>query len=236
MDLCYETYLKDIIGRKRVKDVDTLSDLFGVLASCIGSGISPSSLEKTFKSVKKVNVTDDTINSYIQHFQDSFIIAIAKKYNIKGKAYMKTPFKVYFEDIGVRNARTNFSQIEETHIMENIIFNELRYRGFNVSIGEVNINELIDKIDCNGKKIYKKKSLEVDFIATKKDQKYYVQSCLNISEEETLKREKRSLNYINDSFKKIIVTKDGLDVRRDENGIVIIDLFDFLLNPNSLEL
>lgn len=236
MDLCYETYLKDIIGRKRVKDVDTLSDLFGVLASCIGSGISPSSLEKTFKSVKKVNVTDDTINSYIQHFQDSFIIAIAKKYNIKGKAYIKTPFKVYFEDIGVRNASTNFSQIEETHIMENIIFNELRYRGFNVSIGEVNINEPIDKIDCNGKKIYKKKSLEVDFIATKKDQKYYVQSCLNISEEETLKREKRSLNYINDSFKKIIVTKDGLDVRRDENGIVIIDLFDFLLNPNSLEL
>lgn len=232
--LCEEMYLKDIIGRKGVKDIDSLSDLFGVLASCVGTGISPSSLEKTFKSEKKVIVTDDTINNYINHFQDSFVVSKALKYNIKGKKYINTPYKVYFEDIGVRNARTDFRQIEETHLMENIIYNELRYRGYNVSVGEVDINEMTDRIDCNGKKIYKKKALEVDFIATKGNQKYYIQSCLNLNDETSL-REKRSLYYIDDSFKKIIVTKDGLDVRRDENGFTIIDIFQFLLDINSLD-
>lgn len=233
-NLCEETYLKDIIGRKNVKDVDTLSDLFEVLASCVGTGVSPSSLEKTFKSEKKVIVTDDTINNYINHFQDSFVVSKALKYNIKGKKYINTPYKVYFEDIGVRNARTDFRQIEETHLMENIIYNELRYRGYNVCVGEVDINEMTNRIDCNGKKIYKKKALEVDFIATKGDQKYYIQSCLNLNDETSL-REKRSLYYIDDSFKKIIITKDGLDIRRDENGFIIIDIFRFLLDINSLD-
>ena len=231
MDLCQETYLKDIIGRKHVKDGDTLSDLFGVLASCVGSGVSPSSLEKAFRARKSVSVSDDTIATYIHHFEDAFVVSIANKYNIKGRAYINTPFKVYFEDIGVRNARTNFSQIEETHLMENIIYNELRYRGFHVSVGEVDVNEMTDRIDINGKKIYKQKSLEVDFIATKGNQKYYIQSCLNMNDEETLKREKRSLHAIDDSFEKIIVTKNGLDTFIDENGYRIIDIFDFLLNP-----
>lgn len=191
-------------------------------------------LKKTFKSEKKVIVTDDTINNYINHFQDSFVVSKALKYNIKGKKYINTPYKVYFEDIGVRNARTDFRQIEETHLMENIIYNELRYRGYNVSVGEVDINEMTDRIDCNGKKIYKKKALEVDFIATKGNQKYYIQSCLNLNNETSL-REKRSLYYIDDSFKKIIVTKDGLDLRRDENGFTIIDIFQFLLDINSLD-
>ena len=234
LDLCYETYLKDIIGRKNIKDADNLSDLLGVLASCIGSGVSPSNLEKTFKLNKNIIMCDDTISNYINHFQDAFVISIAKKYNIKGKAYINTPYKVYFEDIGVRNAKTNFSQIEESHIMENIIYNELRYRGFNVSVGEIDVNEMTDRIDVNGNHIYKKKSLEVDFIATKDSQKIYVQSCLNINDENTLNREKRSLYYIDDSFKKIIVTKNGLDPYYDSNGFLIVDIFDFLLNPKFL--
>lgn len=234
LDLCYETYLKDIIGRKNIKDADNLSDLLGVLASCIGSSVSPSNLEKTFKSNKNIIMCDDTISNYINHFQDAFVISIAKKYNIKGKAYINTPYKVYFEDIGVRNAKTNFSQIEESHIMENIIYNELRYRGFNVSVGEIDVNEMTDRIDVNGNHIYKKKSLEVDFIATKDSQKIYVQSCLNINDENTLNREKRSLYYIDDSFKKIIVTKNGLDPYYDSNGFLIVDIFDFLLNPKFL--
>ena len=235
-ELCYEVYLKDIIGRKGVKDPDSLNELFSVLASNIGCGVSPLSLERTFRAQSNKVVTDDTINNYINHFVDSFVVSKAFKYNIKGKAYINTPYKVYFEDIGVRNAKTGFKQIEETHIMENIIYNELRYRGFSVDVGEVNINEMTDKIDSNGKKIYKKKSLEVDFIANKGNQKYYIQSCLNINNSETLEREKRSLYYIDDSFKKIIVTKDGLEIRRDDNGFTIIDVFDFLLNINSLDL
>ena len=234
LDLCYETYLKDIIGRKNIKDADNLSDLLGVLASCIGSGVSPSNLEKTFKLNKNIIMCDDTISNYINHFQDAFVISIAKKYNIKGKAYINTPYKVYFEDIGARPAKTNFSHIEESHIMENIIYNELRYRGFNVSVGEIDVNEMTDRIDVNGKHIYKKKSLEVDFIATKDSQKIYVQSCLNINDENTLNREKRSLYYIDDSFKKIIVTKNGLDPYYDSNGFLIVDIFDFLLNPKFL--
>jgi len=234
-ELCYEVYLKDIISRKGVKDPETLDELFSVLASCIGTAVSPLSLERTFKSKRNISVTDDTINNYINHFVDSFVVSKALKYNIKGKSYINTPYKVYFEDIGVRNAKTGFRQIEEPHIMENIIYNELRYRGFSVDVGEVDINEITDRLDSNGKKIYKKKALEVDFVANKGNQKYYIQSCLNINDLDTLEREKRSLYYIDDSFKKIIVTKDGLDIRKDDNGFTIIDIFDFLLNDNSLE-
>ena len=235
-DLCYEVYLKDIIGRRGVKDPEALDELFSVLASCIGSGVSPSNLEKTFKEQRERNITDDTIGNYINHFIDAFVVSKALKYNIKGKAYINTPYKVYFEDIGVRNAKTGFRQIEETHLMENIIYNELRFRGFKVDVGEVDVNEMTDRIDSNGKKIYKKKSLEVDFIAQRGNSKYYIQSCLNISDPLTLEREKRSLYYIDDSFKKIIVTKDGLDIRKDDNGFTIIDIFDFLLNKYSLDL
>lgn len=234
-ELSYEVYLKDIIGRKHVKDEDTLKELIGFLGSSIGSLVSPSKLEKAFKSIKNTSVSDDTINNYINHFEDSFVCKKALRYNIKGKGYIDTPYKVYFEDIGVRNALTHFNQIEETHLMENIIYNELRYRNFNVSVGEMDVYELSDEVDDNGNKKYLKKKIEVDFVATKKDQKYYVQSCLNLKDEETLKREKRSLLAINDNFKKIIITKDGLKVRRDESGIVIIDIFDFLMNFDSLD-
>lgn len=234
-ELSNEVYLKDIIGRKGIKDKDILDELFSVLASCIGTGVSPLSLERTFKTKRNVKVTDDTINSYINHFVDSFVVSKAFKYNIKGKSYINTPYKIYFEDIGVRNAKTNFKQVEETHIMENIIYNELRYRNFSIDVGEVDINEMTDRLDSNNKKIYKKKRLEVDFIANKGNQKYYIQSCLNINDLSTLEREKKSLYYIKDSFKKIIVTKDGLNIRKDDNGFTIIDIFDFLLNINSLD-
>ncbi len=233
-ELAYEVYLKDIVGRKGVRDVDTLKELFSVLASSIGCPTSPSKLEKLFKAVRKTRPSDDSINTYIDHFQDAFAVSKARRYNVKGNAYINTPYKVYFEDVGVRNAVTSFSQIEEPHLMENIIYNELRYRNFHVSVGEVDVNEASDRLDKNGKRIYVKKELEVDFVATRGDQKYYVQSCLNISDPETLKREKRSLYCIDDSFKKIIVTKDGLPVRKDEHGFAIIDLYDFLLNYDSL--
>lgn len=234
-DLAYEVYLKDIVGRKGVRDVDTLKELFSLLASNIGCPTSPGKLEKLFKSVRKTSVTDDTINALIDHFQDAFVVSKTLKYNIKGKAYINTPYKVYFEDVGVRNAVTDFSQIEETHLMENIIYNELRYRGFHVSVGEIDVNEPSDRLDKNGKKIYVRKPLEVDFVAASGDRKYYVQSCLNISDPKTLKRVKRGLYYIDDSFRKVIVTKDGLPVRKDEFGFTIIDLFDFLLNFDSLD-
>lgn len=227
-ELSDEVYLKDIIGRKGVENKAAISSLFDVLASCIGSGTSPTKLEKAFRS-KNINITNDTISKYIGYFKDAFVVSIARKYNIKGKAYIDTPYKIYFEDIGVRNARLDFLQIEETHLMENVIYNELRYRGFSVSVGEVDINEVTDRIDKNGKKIYAQKKLEVDFIATKGDEKYYIQSCYNLNES-NIAREKRSLNHIDDSFKKIIVTKDGLAPRVDENGYQIMDIFDFLLN------
>ena len=234
-ELAYEVYLKDIVGRKGVRDVDALKELFSVLASSIGCPTSPSKLEKLFQAVGKKEPSDDTINSYVDHFQDAFVVSKALKYNIKRNAYINTPYKVYFEDVGVRNAATSFRQIEEARLMENIIYNELRYRGFQVSVGEVDANEPSDRFDKNGKRIYVKKSLEVDFVATKGERKYYLQSCLNISDPETLRREKRSLYCIDDSFKKIIVTKDSLPVRKDESGFMIIDLFDFLLNRDSLD-
>ncbi len=235
-ELADEVYLKDIIGRKDVRDADTLKELFSVLASSIGSLTSPTKLEKAFKSIKNVNVSNDTINSYINHFEDSFVVSKSLRYNIKGKGYINTPYKIYFEDVGVRNAVTDFRQIEESHLMENIIYNELRYRNFEVSVGEIDINEPGDKCDKNGKTIYVKKSYEVDFVATNGDKKYYIQSCLNINDPATLEREERSLRFIDDSFKKIIITKDSLPPRRDESGFLIIDLFDFLLNYNSLDL
>lgn len=236
LELANEVYLKDIVGRKGVKEVDTLKELYSLLASTIGALTSPTKLERAFKSKRNIKITDDTINNYINHFIDAFIVSKATKYNIKGKSFIDTPYKIYFEDIGVRNAILDFRQIEETHLLENIIYNELRYRNFLVHVGEVDINAPSDRIDKNGKKIYVKKSLEVDFIATKGDKKYYIQSCLNINDIDVFNRERKSLSYIDDSFKKIIITKDSLPPRIDESGFVIIDIFDFLLDSNSLNL
>lgn len=236
VSLCDEIYLKDIKDRKGVRNMNVLSDLFSVLASNIGNAVSPSKLEDVFHSVKNIKVTDDTIDQYIDYLEDSFLVSKTKKYNVMGNAYINTPYKVYFEDIGVRNARLLFKQIEEGHLMENIVYNELRYRGYFVDVGEVNVNEMTNRKDKNGKFIYKQSSLEVDFIAYRNMEKYYIQVCMNLDSEKSKIREKRSLYYINDSFKKIIITKDGLSPRIDEHGFLIMDIFDFLLDENSLKM
>ena len=231
--LCEESYLKDIIEHNHLRKKTELGDTFNVLASMIGSPVNSNRITKTFLSVVNKDISEDTVSSFIGYFEDAFIVSKASKYNIKGRKYIGSPFKLYFEDIGVRNARLNFRQIEEPHIMENIINNELRFRGYNVDVGEVDVSEKTDRIDVNGKNIYAQKSLEVDFIATKGDKKYYIQSALSMADPEKQRQEKKSLYYIDDSFKKIIVAKNGLKPSYDENGILIIDLFDFLQSEDN---
>lgn len=227
--LCEESYLKDIIVHNRLRKKNELGDTFNILASMIGSPLNSKRVANTFLSVVKKDISEDTINTFIGYFEDAFIVSKALKYNIRGRKYIGSPFKLYFEDIGVRNARLNFRQIEEPHIMENIIYNELRFRGFNVDVGEVNVSEKTDRIDVNGKAIYAQKALEVDFIASKGGRKYYIQSALSMADPEKQLQEKKSLYYIADSFKKIVVAKNGLKPSYDENGVLTIDLFDFLL-------
>lgn len=227
--LCEESYLKDIIVHNRLRKKNELGDTFNILASMIGSPLNNKRVANTFLSVVKKDISEDTINTFIGYFEDAFIVSKALKYNIRGRKYIGSPFKLYFEDIGVRNARLNFRQIEEPHIMENIIYNELRFRGFNVDVGEVKVSEKTDRIDVNGKAIYAQKALEVDFIASKGGRKYYIQSALSMADPEKQLQEKKSLYYIDDSFKKIVVTKIGLKPSYDENGVLTIDLFDFLL-------
>ena len=232
-NLCEETYLKDIIVHNNIRKKVELADTFDILASMIGSPVNTKKITDTFKSLLDKSITANTIGDYIGYFQDAFVISKAKKYNIKGRKYISAPFKLYFEDIGVRNARLNFRQIEETHIMENILYNELRYRGFNVDVGEVNVSEKTDRVDVNGKHIYVQKALEVDFVATKGNQKFYIQSALSMGSAEKQAQEKRSLYYIDDSFKKVVVAKTGLNPAYDDKGVLVIDLFDFLLGKEG---
>lgn len=229
-NLCEETYLKDIIEHNGIRKQTELSETFDMLASMIGTPVNVLKLSNTFKTITKKEITDSTIATFIGYFEDAFLISKAKKYNIKGKKYISSPFKIYFEDIGARNARLNFRQIEETHIMENILYNELRYRGFLVDVGEISINERTEKLDANSKNIYAQKTLEVDFIANSGSQKFYIQSALEMNSIEKSEQEKKSLCHIDDSFKKIIITRNNLKPSIDENGIETIDLFDFLLN------
>jgi len=234
--LTTETYLKDIIQRNGIRKKSELSDTFDVLSSVTGSLINPSKIANTFNSLGHGDVSSQTVSRFIEYFCDAFVLNRAVKYNIKGRMYIDYPFKIYFEDIGVRNARLNYRQIEESHIMENIIFNELRYRGFNVDVGEVIVREETGRTDKNNHSIYSPKTLEVDFVATLGSRKYYIQSALSIPSLEKQMQEKKSLYYIDDSFKKIVVTKNNLGVLRDEKGVVTMDLFEFLLNENSLDL
>ena len=234
-NLTTEIYLKDIIQRNGVRKKKALSQTFAVLASVIGAPVNPAKIANTFKSSGYGDITPETVDRFIEYFQDAFVVKRAEKYNVKGRKYIDSPCKIYFEDIGIRNAGLSFRQIEETHIMENILYNELCYRGFNVDVGEMNISESTGRRDKNGHIIYAQKSLEVDFIATLGSKKYYIQSALSLTSPEKVLQEKKSLYYIDDSFKKIVVTRNGLKVMRDEKGIVTIDLFDFLLNEDSLE-
>lgn len=226
-----KVYISDILERhKKIQNKIELDELLDILSSAIGSLTNPLKLSRTFKSEKNKRIDDKTIKRYINYFEDSFLINVAKRYDVKGKKYINSPYKYYFEDIGLRNARINFRQTEENHVMENIIYNELRIRGYNVDVGVVNVYE-------NNKKGNRTlKSYEVDFVVTQGNNKYYIQSAFSMSNTEKIKQENNSLMNISDSFKKIIVVKDNIKPRRDENGIVTIGIYNFLLDENSLDL
>jgi len=223
-------YLSDLIDRHKIRNADEFDELLDILASAIGSLTNPLRLTNTFKSVKGKNISEKTLKKYLDYLVDAFLVSKAKRYDVKGKRYINSPAKYYFEDVGLRNARLEFRQTEESHIMENIIYNELRIRGFRVDVGLV---EHYGK-DEEGKSI--KKQLEVDFIATKGSKKYYIQSAFSMSNPEKIAQEQRSLKSINDSFKKIIVVRDNIKVRRNDYGIVTMGIFNFLLDENSLDL
>mgnify|MGYP004585753583 CR=1 FL=1 len=228
-DLCKELYLKDIEDRHELYGDNVMETLVNILASSVGSLTNPSKLARTFGS-NGISVSDKTIGSYINYLLDAFFIQKAERYDIKGKKYIASPFKYYFTDVGLRNAQLNFRQQEENHIMENIIFNELLIRGFNVDVGVVEHSVR----DENGSIVRKK--LEVDFVCNRGNQRYYIQSAFAIPDREKMEQEQNSLVRIGDSFKKIIVVKERVKLWRNENGIVIMNIMDFLLKPNSLEL
>ena len=225
-----ETYISDITGRNNIRNKAELEELLNILSSAIGSLTNPSKLSATFKSVKNKTISKDTIIKYIDYLKDSFLIDSAMRYDIKGKKYINTPSKYYFTDLGLRNARLNFRQVEETHAMENIIFNELKVRGYNVDVGVVVMNE----VDKNGKKI--RKQLEVDFVCNKGSKRFYIQSAYALPDKEKMEQEQRSLVNIGDGFKKIIITKDAVAPLYNEEGILVMSVYDFLLNPDSMEI
>ena len=229
-NLFKETYLKDIIERHHIEKTQELEDLVNILASAIGSLTNPPKIEATFKSAIQSTISLNTIRQYIEHLEDAFIINKANRYNVKGRKYIGTPLKYYFEDVGLRNARLGFRQVEETHLMENVIYNELRSRGYTVDVGVVEKRGT----DENGKEY--KKQLEIDFVANLGSKRYYIQSAFSMPTEEKRIQEKASLVNVNDSFKKIIVVKDVVNVTRDEDGITTMSIYDFLLKENSLEL
>ena len=229
-NLFKETYLKDIIERHHIEKTQELEDLVNILASAIGSLTNPPKIEATFKSTIQSTISLNTIRQYIEHLEDAFIINKANRYNVKGRKYIGTPLKYYFEDVGLRNARLGFRQVEETHLMENIIYNELRSRGYTVDVGVVEKRGT----DENGKEY--KNQLEIDFVANLGSKRYYIQSAFSMPTEEKRIQEKASLVSVNDSFKKIIVVKDVVNVTRDEDGITTMSIYDFLLKENSLEL
>lgn len=225
-----ETYIKDIIERNHIEKIQELNDLIKVLASAIGSLTNPSKIEATFKSVIQSDISFNTIRQYIEYLKDAFVISEANRYDVKGRKYIGTPFKYYFEDVGLRNARLGFRQVEETHLMENVIYNELRIRGYQVDVG------MVSKRSMNEAGKRESKQLEIDFVANMGSKRYYIQSALSLPEVEKVQQEKTSLLNVNDSFKKIIVVKDVINVQRDENGITTMSVYDFLLNENSLEM
>lgn len=229
-NLFQETYIKDIIERHNIEKINELNDLINVLASAVGSLNNPSKIEATFKSQSQSDISLNTIKKYIEYIEDAFLVSEANRYDVKGRKYIGTPLKYYFEDVGLRNARLGFRQVEETHLMENVVFNELKARGYQVDVGVVPIRRLTE----DGKR--ERVQLEIDFIATLGSKKYYLQSAFSLPDEDKVKQEKAPLINVHDSFKKIIIVKDITKPQRDENGIVTINLYDFLLNENSLDL
>ena len=228
-NLFNEIYIRDITTRNRIKNISELEDLLNILSSSIGSLTNPEKLRNTFKSMKKSKITAVTIKKYLDYFEDSFLIESALRYDIKGKAYIETPKKYYFSDLGLRNARINFRQFEQTHSMENVIYNELRMRGYSVDVGVIPIAEK----DKSGKVI--RKQLEVDFVCNLGSARYYIQSAYSLPDEAKRIQEIRPFRKIDDSFKKIVITKDIVQPHYDDYGILTMNIYDFLLDSTSLE-
>lgn len=222
-------YSRDIVKRHNLSNEGDLNDLMDVIASGTATLVNPARLASTFKTNRKSGLSAYTIGRYIEHMEESFIIEKARRYDVKGRKYIGTPFKIYFEDLGLRNARLDFRQMEPSHLMENMIFNELRYRGFNVDVGVVNIKETADGHTT-------REQLEVDFIANKGSRRYYVQSASDIPDSDERNQETRPFRSIGDSFKKIIVVDRDIPPHRDDNGYLMIGLEEFLLNEDSLDL
>jgi len=224
-----ETYISDIVGRHNIRNKAELEELLNILSSAIGSLTNPEKLSATFQTVKKKKISNVTIKRYIDYLCDSFLIDSAIRYDVKGKKYIDTPVKYYFTDMGLRNVRLNFRQIEETHSMENIIFNELKMRGFNVDVG------VIVQYDTNEKGNSIRKQLEIDFVCNQGSKRYYIQSAYAIPDQAKMEQEQRSLMLTGDFFKRIIITKDTPAPYYNESGVLIMSVYDFLLNENSLE-
>ena len=228
-NLFSEIYVRDIQKRNKVRNIGELEDLLNIVSSAIGSLTNPEKLKNTFKSIKNSKITSTTIKKYLDFLEDSFLIESAQRYDIKGRSYIETPKKYYFSDMGLRNARINFRQFEQTHAMENVIYNELRIRGYRVDVGVVPITEKNE----NGQTV--RKQLEVDFICNLGSMKYYIQSAFSIPDEEKRAQEIRPFKKIDDSFKKIVITKDIVAPYYDENGILTMNIYDFLMDEKSLE-
>ena len=230
-----ETYIKDLILRHPNINKQNLTDTLKVIASMISTPINPNKISNTFKSVYNVKVTNDSIDEYINWFSEAYLLNRVYRYDVKGRRYIGTPYKIYFEDIAIRNAILNFRDIDETDLIENIVYNELRYRGFNVDVGVVKIKVKSDKLDVNGKPIYKDKDTEVDFVANKGNKTYYVQVAYEISSDEKKEQEYTSIRNIPNSFKKVIIVKNEGKYYYTDEGFLRISLLDFLLNLDSLD-
>ena len=222
-----ETYFKDIVERNKIRNEAEMEELMEIIASDIGSLTNPLKISNTFKSEKKVSVHQETIKNYLDYFEDAFLLSKAKRYDIKGKKYINTPMKFYFADVGLRNALLNFRQIEETHLMENIIYNELLIRGYNVDVG------VVDQYYTDDNNQRRQKKLEVDFVCNRGSNRIYIQSALSIPDKKKMDQEQASIVRIKDSFRKIIIVKDGIS-HNNEDGIYIMNLFDFLLKTNEI--
>lgn len=222
-DLLKETYIIDILERNRVKNSAELEELLAMLASGIGGLTNPQKLSNTFKTVKNVSIGAPTLKSYIDYFCDAFLVEQVNRYDVKGKRYIGTPLKYYFSDLGLRNALLNFRQVEKTHLMENLIYNELRGRGYNVDVGVVPYN------GKNAQGVSFRKQLEVDFVCNKGSQRLYVQSALALPTQEKIDQETKSLRRIDDGFQKMVVVGDHTIGSHDESGILFINIYDFLM-------
>lgn len=220
------TYLKDVIDRNNIQNIEELDYLVEIISSSVGSLTNPLKLSKSFLNRDfKSTMTDKTIFKYLSYLEDAFLIEKSKRYDIKRKKYIETPYKIYFTDLGIRNSFLNFRQIEEPHLIENLIYNELKIRGYSVDVGVVEIRDKDNK-----------KQVEIDFVCNLGSKKYYIQSALSVSDDDKKKQELRPLLNVDDFFKKIIITKDGVSSYRNDDGILFLNIYEFLLNENSLEL